>query len=113
MIRNEYVTEQRGQMRGGDGTVTIKNWVSGGEKPANVRLAGVLELPVGASIGTHRHEGEAEIFHVISGEAEYSDNGRNVKVGAGDVMICYSGEEHSVKNTGDDTLLINAVIVTG
>jgi len=113
MIKREYVQELRENMRGGNGTVTIKNWAHGDEKPANMRLAATLEIPEGASIGMHKHEGEAEIYNVVSGAGEYNDNGNISDVSAGDVMVCYSGEEHGIKNTGSGKLVLNAFIVLG
>lgn len=113
MVTDKVVKEIRKNMRGGDGEVTIINWLEEDDKPANVRLAGVLELPVGASIGTHKHEGEAEIFHIISGVGEYNDNGVSVEVKAGDTALCLSGCEHGIKNAGAEPLILNAVIVRG
>ena len=113
MVRKEYVTEKREHMRDGAGTVTINNWLAAEEKFPNLRLAAKLELPPGASIGEHTHEGESEVFNIVAGSGEYDDNGKKVNVGPGDVMVCYSGDAHSIKNIGDETLIINAVIVTG
>lgn len=113
MVNDKVVKETRNNMRGGDGEVTIINWLEDKDKPANVRLAGVLELPGGASIGVHKHEGEAEIFHIISGAGEYYDNGKTVKVKAGDTAVCTSGCEHGIKNIGDEPLILNGFIVLG
>lgn len=113
MIRHTEVREIRKNMRGGDGEVTVINWLESGERPKNVRLAGVLELPPGASIGVHKHEGEAEIFHILSGSGEYNDNGDIVNIKAGDTALCPDGSEHGIKNTGEVPLMLNAVIVQG
>lgn len=113
MVTDKSYSEARKNMRGGDGEVTIINWLADDDKPANVRLAGVLELPPGASIGVHKHEGEAEIFHIISGSGEYDDNGEILNVKAGDTALCPSGASHGIKNTGEELLRLNAVIVKG
>lgn len=113
MIRHEYITETRENMRGGDGVVTIHNFVADSEKCPNLRLLGMIELPPGASIGEHVHDGEAEIFSIVSGEGEYNDNGVAVPVKVGDVTVCYSGQVHGIRNTGSAPLVINGVIIQG
>ncbi len=113
MIRKQYDICERPGMRGGEGTVTIKGWLTDEEKPENLRLAATLVLPCGASIGNHGHDGEAEIFHIQAGVGEYNDDGTTYPVKAGDVLTCYSGHQHGIKNTGDADLLVNAIIITG
>lgn len=113
MVTDYMVIETRSNMRGGDGEVTITNWLAGEDKPKNVRLIGVIELPEGASIGVHKHEGEAEVFHIISGTGIYNDDGELVEVKAGDTTLCPSGSEHGIKNAGNEPLVFNAVIVQG
>lgn len=112
MIRRTYVPVQRENMRGGEGAVTINNWMEEDEKCPNLRVAANLVLPRGSSVGMHKHEGEAELFHVLSGKAEYSDNGKTEFAGPGDVMICYNGQEHSIKNVGEEDLVVNAIVIT-
>lgn len=113
MVTDKTAVEVRKNMRGGDGEVTITSWLEDKDKPNNVRLAGVLTLPPGASIGVHKHEGEAKIFHIISGTGDYNDNGEVVKVKAGDTAVCPSGCEHGIKNTGEEPLILNGFIVLG
>ena len=113
MVIDKVFTEVRKNMRGGDGEVTITSWLEDKDKPNNVRLAGVLTLPRGASIGAHKHEGEAEIFHILAGTGEYNDNGEIVEVKAGDSTVCPSGSVHGIKNTGDEPLVLNGFIVLG
>lgn len=112
MVRNEYVVETREQMRGGNGTVTIQNWMEQADLPPHVRMISTIVLPVGASIGTHVHEGEAEMFCILSGAGEYNDNGSNKPVKQGDVLVCYSGETHGISNTGNSDLVVTAAVVT-
>lgn len=113
MVTDKTVVEVRKNMRGGDGEVTITSWLEDKDKPNNVRLAGLLTIPPGASIGFHKHEGEAEIFHIISGEGEYDDNGETVIVKAGYTAVCPSGSQHGIKNTGGEPLVLNGFIVIG
>ena len=104
-------TELRENMRGGDGTVEIRNLVSADKLLDKGRLFAEITLPVGASIGYHVHEADSEIFRLLEGTAEYSDNGEIKTVTAGDVLVCGVGEGHSIKNIGDTPVIMTALII--
>ena len=109
--RSGMKTEKKERMRDGEGTVSIVHLVDcEGEK--NIRMLAELTLPPGASIGSHRHEGETEYFLVLSGGGRLNDDGTEKAVKAGDTIITGNGASHSIKNTGADPLVMHAVIVT-
>ncbi|MDR1898549.1 MAG: cupin domain-containing protein [Treponema sp.] len=109
--RSGMKTEKKEKMRGGEGAVSLVHLVDcEGEK--NIRMLAELTLPPGASIGSHRHEGETEYFLVLSGGGLVNDNGTEKAVQAGDTIVTGNGAFHSVKNTGNDPLVMHAVIVT-
>lgn len=113
MIRkpDECKVDYKENMRGGDGTVEITNFVTADELLGKGRLFAKIKLVPGAGIGYHMHEGESEIFNIIAGTAEYSDNGDIKTVTAGDVLVCPPGEGHSIKNIGDTDVLLTALII--
>lgn len=113
MIRksNECAVENRVNMRAGDGTVKITNFVSKEELYGKGRLFSRITLEPGCSIGWHIHEGDSEIFFVECGTAIYNDNGTEVEVGAGDVLICPEGTGHAIANKGNEKVDLIAVIV--
>ncbi|MBR4867341.1 MAG: cupin domain-containing protein [Clostridia bacterium] len=100
-------------MRGGDGTVTITNLLNpdSEEYYGKGRLFAEITLPVGASIGTHEHQGEMECFYVLSGVGVFNDNGTDVNVEEGDVCYTPSGSFHSIRNAGNETLRLMALIL--
>jgi len=104
-------SENREQMRGGDGTVTLTHAFSPNEWGSSTRLFSKVTLPPGTSIGYHLHEGEEEFFFFLAGEAEYNDNGTLVSVKAGDATLAPDGHGHAVRNTGDGPLELIAAIV--
>ena len=114
MIRkaNECGVEYREHMRDGDGTVQITNFITG---PAELhdkgRLFAKITLNPGCSIGYHVHEADAELFYILKGTAEYSDNGKMCTVSAGDVTVCPAGEGHGIANKTDEVVELVAVIV--
>ena len=114
MIRkaNDCNIEYREHMRDGDGTVQITNFITG---PAELndkgRLFAKITLNPGCSIGFHVHENDAELFYILKGTAEYSDNGEMRTVSAGDVTVCPAGTGHSITNKTDEVVELVAVIV--
>ena len=114
MIRrkDECKVEYREHMRDGDGTVELVNFITSPEELCNKgRLFSRIILKPGTSIGFHVHEKDSELFYILSGTAEYSDNGEIKTVNAGDVTICPPGTGHGIANRSDDTVELIAVIV--
>lgn len=105
-----YITETRLNMRGGDGEVILEHFTKE-SLPQNVRLMAKITLNKGCSIGYHIHENETEAFFFVSGKGIVNDNGTEKEVIAGDTLITASGCGHSVKNTGDEPLVIVATII--
>ncbi|MBQ4337370.1 MAG: cupin domain-containing protein [Lentisphaeria bacterium] len=113
MIRKngEYRTELRPEMRGGTGTVKIEHLLDeAGELRGLNRLFARLTLEPGTSIGFHEHVGEAEVFVVVSGTGEIDDNGVKGSVAAGDTILTGFGAGHGVTCTGNEPLVMLAVI---
>lgn len=98
-------------LRGGEGAVTFHEFLSKDESFGTGRLFSRSVLPAGASIGEHRHEGEFEVYYVLSGEAEVVDNGKKALLGPGDMHLCASGESHSLKNPGPGELEVLMLIL--
>ena len=114
MIRkkNECKVEFREHMRDGMGTVEITNFINGPEELCEKgRMFSRITLKSGCSIGFHVHEKDSELFYILSGEAEYNDNGEIKTVTAGDVTVCPAGTGHGIANKGEETVELIAVIV--
>ncbi|NLW79010.1 MAG: cupin domain-containing protein [Ruminococcaceae bacterium] len=65
-------------------------------------------LNPGFDLPFHTHTDDEEIFVILFGNAEYTDNDRNKHIlHAGDIMICRSGEGHAIGNPfGEPTILM-------
>ncbi len=98
-------------MRGGDGTVEVMSLATEEELNNNARLFGKITLKPGCSIGFHVHENESELFYVLEGEAEYSDNGELRTISEGELTVCPPGEGHSVANKSGKTVTLMALII--
>ena len=70
----------------------------------------ILEKDCG--IGFHVHNGDGEIYYIVSGEAEYEDNDHSITtLYPGDVTITYSGEGHGITNVKDEPCRVIALIL--
>jgi mannose-6-phosphate isomerase-like protein (cupin superfamily) len=103
--------ELRERMRDGTGTVDILHVFRAAELKGRTRLFARLRLAPGASIGYHVHEGEEEIFYILSGAGQVTENGVVSPVGPGDAVLTGGGAGHSIECTGDGSLDLLAVIL--
>ena len=90
----------RENVRGGEGTLVFHDFLLAEESFGVGKLFSRTVIPAGASIGEHRHEGEFEVYYVLSGVVEALDSGSWVALHAGDTHVCASGESHALRNFG-------------
>ena len=75
------------------------------------RLFKEIVLEKDCGVGYHTHNGDGEIYGMLSGEAEYDDNGVKTTIKAGDVTITYPGEGHAITNHSDEPVYFIALIL--
>lgn len=93
----------------GKGEISICHILGAPQLGGNDMFAKVT-IPPGCSIGYHEHHGNTETYHILQGEALYSDNGREINIGAGTTTFCPDGEGHSIENCGSGDLVFIALI---
>ena len=98
-------------LRGGQGAVTFHEFLAREDAFGTGRLFSRSVLPAGASIGAHAHEGEFEVYYILSGTAEIDDSGTPVRLTAGDTHVCPSGHAHSLRNPGPEDLEVLMLIL--
>ena len=64
----------------------------------------MLEFESGAQVPVHVHDDSIDSIYVMSGSAEIFADGKWRPVNAGDYCLVPAGEEHGVKNTGQEPL---------
>ena len=109
--QNEMSIQVRPNLKGGKGNINFVNLVDV-ESMKNCRLMTKMTIPVGASIGEHKHESETEYYLIQSGCVKVIDDQIENIVGTGDVVITDSGCSHSIINIGDAPAIIIAIIIT-
>jgi mannose-6-phosphate isomerase-like protein (cupin superfamily) len=108
---DDMAPDIRANMRGGAGSVKLEHWFKPEAFGAKVRLCTRMTLEPGASIGSHTHEAEDEIYLVLSGQGRILESGEWAPIRAGDAILTGKGGTHGVENTGAEPLVIAAVII--
>lgn len=104
-------TEIVKNMCGGDGEVIINRIL--GEKELNGKCGLYAQVTInpGSSLGYHEHKNESETYYILSGEAEYDDNGKKRAVKPGDVTFTPNGCGHALRPTGNEPVVFMALII--
>jgi mannose-6-phosphate isomerase-like protein (cupin superfamily) len=90
----------RENVRGGDGALTFHDFLTAEGSFGAGQLFSRTVIPPGASIGEHPHDGEFEVYYILSGSAEVLDGGAWVSIARGDMHLCARGESHALRNNG-------------
>lgn len=90
--------------KGGKGSVFLKILSKNDVKFLQGRV------PVGASVGLHRHMTDSETILVLSGKGKAICDGETEIVGAGSCSFCPRGSAHTLINDGVEDLIFYAVV---
>ena len=96
----------------GKGEIKIERILDEEEFGDKCALYAKVTIPAGSVLGYHEHHGEGESYFILSGSAEYNDNGTPRTVKPGDSTWTPSGTGHGVDNSaGTEDLVFMALIV--
>lgn len=110
LIRREGKMKTRKKLFEGRGEVFIEPLFMEDEFTTSVRFCARVTLPPGSSIGLHTHTDEDELYYILSGRGMVADGDTDAQVSAGSSILTVSGESHSIENTGEEDLILLAVI---
>lgn len=97
---------------GSDGYITVKSLINCDEElNGKGRVFAHTTVSPHSGIGYHVHNGDTEIYYVLSGKAKYNDNGTLTTIESGDVTFTPSGTGHGIENDSDEPLDIIALII--
>jgi mannose-6-phosphate isomerase-like protein (cupin superfamily) len=98
-------------MRGGEGTGQVQAYFSPESFSTGLAAFNVMSLEPEVSIGEHKHVGSEELYWVLEGRAEVTDDGMPSLLEPGDALLTRDGHSHSLRNPGPGTLRFLAVLV--
>ncbi len=110
IIRNKGIQTIRKNLFDGKDEAEIEPLFNSDEFEAPVRFCARVRLAPGCSIGLHQHIDEDELYFIIEGAGEVSDEEGRYPVSSGHSILTRSGESHSIENTGSCDLVLTAVI---
>lgn len=96
---------------GGKGEINVTRLLEMEQFQGKGRLFAHSKIRPASSIGLHQHNGDFEVFYILSGEGIVDDNGTKAPVKAGDVILTGNGESHSLENTGSSNLEYIALVL--
>ena len=99
-------------IRGGIGEVEMQKILNGADEMyGKGRMFSHITVAPHSGIGYHEHDGDTEIYYVLSGKAAYNDNGTITTIEKGDVTFTPSGFGHGVDNKSDEPVELIALII--
>lgn len=73
-------------------------------------LVGLNAFEPGQEHRLHAHEGMDKMYQVVEGAGVFLLEGQELAMAAGDLLIAPEGVPHGIRNTGDQRLLVLAVL---
>ena len=98
-------------LRGGKGDLGKEDIFLPDEAQDKLRLCAVLTIPDGCSVGEHTHGPDAEIYFILSGSLQVTDNGITKDLSPGDAVFTGGGTAHSVVNVSGKDATMLAIII--
>lgn len=96
---------------GRGGGVRWKTFLSSDLTRSSTMTMGILEVPAGEELKSHRHA-QVEIYFILNGEGLVSIDGVPRTVESGSLVYIPSMSIHSCENTGDAALRLTYVFPT-
>jgi len=85
----------------GDGLCPHRSILGENDFETPLRFINYTVIPPNCSFGQHRHGDDNEVYIVLEGKGEYTENGCTESVSQGDIMVNARFASHGIRNTGD------------
>ena len=76
-------------------------------------LVGLNAFEPGQERPIHAHDDMDKVYHVVSGRGVFLLEGRELDMCGGEMLIAPQGVRHGIRNTGEDRLLLIAILAPG
>jgi mannose-6-phosphate isomerase-like protein (cupin superfamily) len=73
-------------------------------------LVGLNAFEPGQEHKLHAHAGMDKVYHVLAGRGVFLLDGREEPMEAGTMLIAPEGVRHGIRNTGEERLLVLAIL---
>jgi quercetin dioxygenase-like cupin family protein len=76
-------------------------------------LVGLNCFEPGQEHALHGHVGMDKVYHVLRGAGVFLLEGREIPMQAGIMLVAPEGVPHGIRNTGEDRLVVLAILAPG
>jgi quercetin dioxygenase-like cupin family protein len=76
-------------------------------------LVGLNAFEPGQEHKLHAHEGMDKVYQVLAGSGVFLLEGREIEMEPGVMLVAPEGVPHGVRNTGDERLVLVAILAPG
>ena len=73
-------------------------------------LVGLNAFEPGQEHALHAHAGMDKVYHVLEGRGVFLLEDRELPMAAGEMLVAPEGVPHGIRNTGDERLLVLAIL---
>lgn len=99
------------KLKGGNGILHATELAMPEECHGHVMQFRRMVIDPGCSIGYHAHTENTEIYYVLSGTPTGNDNGEEVLMEPGYVLVTGNGDSHALENrTNEPVEIINLIV---
>ena len=110
-LKSERQAQTVSNLRGGIGDLTRDDIFTTDEACGKTNVVAEITFPPGNSIGEHTHGPDAEMYFILSGTLQITDNGITKDLKPGDAVFTGNGNAHSVINVSGEPASMLAVIM--
>ena len=97
----------RSNEHAGDGPISFRRVLSRSDFESSIDFVDYTVIPPGSSIGRHSHDGNEELYFVVSGNPLITAQGETKRCGAGVLSVVRSGGWHELINdTGEEVRIL-------
>lgn len=89
---------ERWNDHGGEGPIVFRRIFHDSDFNSAIDFIDYTVIPPASSIGRHQHNGNEEVYFVVSGSPLMSVNGQQIRLNAGGFSVVRSGEWHELVN---------------
>ena len=96
---------------GGTGPIEFRRLLTQSDFETPIDFVDYTIIPPGSTIGVHEHNGNEEIYFVVSGKPRINVDGQERRVERGSIAVVRSGQMHRLVNDTDENVAIFVIQV--
>lgn len=108
--RKAEMTHENKKVWGGKGELDLCKILTPEELGGRAKLFNIVTVAPGQSIGLHSHTDDSEVYFLLEGELEVTDNDTKTTMHTGDAMFTADGGTHSAENCTGQVAKVLAVV---